>query len=310
MAQDITLLGATYSDVPAVTLPKASGGSATFVDAEDVSKGLIYFGTCSTGASTAAKTVSIDGIDEYYAGLNLRILFTTNQTYNGVPTLNVNSLGAKNIRRLSGTNAARYEWLAGEVLDLVYNGTYFVIIDGGIATTTYYGVTKLSTSAISTATNVALTPSALNDISEYTISGLEPYSSSSTYAIGDRIRTSTYIYRCSTAITKPEAWNVAHWTAEPSLLERIEELPKGFDIETPSFSSLPQTFYSSGLTANCKVVGNAIELSNPDAASDDWTVTFAAGSLTISGTFTGSTATTAKMSIWIPSKTITLSSTA
>lgn len=36
MAQDITLLGATYSAVPAVTLPKSGGGEATFVEAEEV----------------------------------------------------------------------------------------------------------------------------------------------------------------------------------------------------------------------------------------------------------------------------------
>jgi hypothetical protein len=33
MAQDITLMGASYQDVPAVTLPKTGGGMATFVDA-------------------------------------------------------------------------------------------------------------------------------------------------------------------------------------------------------------------------------------------------------------------------------------
>lgn len=32
MAQNITLLGASYSDVPAVTLPKTGGGTATFYD--------------------------------------------------------------------------------------------------------------------------------------------------------------------------------------------------------------------------------------------------------------------------------------
>ncbi len=32
MAQDITLLGASYSDVPAVDLPKTGGGTARFVD--------------------------------------------------------------------------------------------------------------------------------------------------------------------------------------------------------------------------------------------------------------------------------------
>lgn len=79
-----------------------------------------------------------------------------------------------------------------------------------------------------------------------------------------------------------------------------------FDVVTPSFSSLPKTFYSSKLKPTCKLVGNAIELSAPKAGDINWAVTFANGSLTISGTFHGSTATTAKMSVWLPTETITL----
>ncbi|MBR6207008.1 MAG: hypothetical protein IKQ73_07590 [Oscillospiraceae bacterium] len=36
MAQNITLLGASYSDVPAVTLPKTGGGTALFADPSGV----------------------------------------------------------------------------------------------------------------------------------------------------------------------------------------------------------------------------------------------------------------------------------
>ena len=35
MSQNITLLGASYSDVPAVNLPKTGGGTATFTDVTD-----------------------------------------------------------------------------------------------------------------------------------------------------------------------------------------------------------------------------------------------------------------------------------
>ena len=35
MAQNITLLGASYSDVPAVKLPKTGGGTAQFTDVTD-----------------------------------------------------------------------------------------------------------------------------------------------------------------------------------------------------------------------------------------------------------------------------------
>ena len=36
MAKNITLLGASYSDVPAVTLPQTGGGTAIFYDLEEI----------------------------------------------------------------------------------------------------------------------------------------------------------------------------------------------------------------------------------------------------------------------------------
>ena len=71
MAQNITLLGASYSDVPAVTLPKTGGGTASFTDvtdttagASDVASGKYFYtasgvrtqGTASGGATLQAKT--------------------------------------------------------------------------------------------------------------------------------------------------------------------------------------------------------------------------------------------------------------
>lgn len=62
MAQNITLLGASYSDVPAVTLPKTGGGTARFDDcsvvtavASDVASGKIFVasnGTVTTGTAS------------------------------------------------------------------------------------------------------------------------------------------------------------------------------------------------------------------------------------------------------------------
>lgn len=47
MAQNITLLGASYADVPSVTLPKTGGGTASFTDVSD---------TTSTASDVVAGT--------------------------------------------------------------------------------------------------------------------------------------------------------------------------------------------------------------------------------------------------------------
>lgn len=62
MAQNITLMGASYSAVPAVTLPKTGGGTARFDDASvttatasDVASGKVFLasnGTITTGTAS------------------------------------------------------------------------------------------------------------------------------------------------------------------------------------------------------------------------------------------------------------------
>ena len=49
MAQNITLMGANYTAVPAVQLPKTGGGTATFVDEEEI----ITYYTGSTNPSSS-----------------------------------------------------------------------------------------------------------------------------------------------------------------------------------------------------------------------------------------------------------------
>lgn len=52
MAQNITLMGASYSDVPAVELPKTGGGTATFVDEDEIIT--YYTGTADPSSSTGS----------------------------------------------------------------------------------------------------------------------------------------------------------------------------------------------------------------------------------------------------------------
>ena len=75
MAQDITLLGASYPDVPSVLLPKTGGGTASFVDvtdtnatASDVMSGKLFHasdGTLTTGTATAGSPVTWFGAINY-----------------------------------------------------------------------------------------------------------------------------------------------------------------------------------------------------------------------------------------------------
>ena len=58
-------------------------------------------------------------------------------------------------------------------------------------------------------------------------------------------------------------------------------------IEIPSFSALPQTVTNSRITSEHVVV--SATLGTPEAVVGEWTVTTANGSLTITGTISGST---------------------
>lgn len=49
MAQNISLLGAQYNAVPAIELPKTGGGTATFVDEEEIVT--VYKGSSAPSAS-------------------------------------------------------------------------------------------------------------------------------------------------------------------------------------------------------------------------------------------------------------------
>lgn len=68
-----------------------------------------------------------------------------------------------------------YMWQAGEVVEFVYDGTNYVMTKGGLGTTTYYGLVKLSSSTSSTSTSLAATPSAVKsayDLANTANSGL------------------------------------------------------------------------------------------------------------------------------------------
>ena len=121
----------------------------------------IFYGTCSTGATAQTKVVNIADVSELETGDVFYVKMTNAQTYNGVPKLQINSLAAKNIARTGSVTASRYEWNAGEILEFVYDGTSMILVDGAIADTTYYGLTKLSNAVDSNSEETAATSKAV-----------------------------------------------------------------------------------------------------------------------------------------------------
>lgn len=69
---------------------------------------------------------------------------------------------------------------------------------------------------------------------------------------------------------------------------------KVIKVTTTSFSSLPTSFSDSNITSDMEVI--SAYLSNPSAQTGDWTVTTASGSLSISGSISGTTTVTLYLS--------------
>ena len=89
------------------------------------------YGACSTAASTAAKTVAVDCFS-LETGATVIVKFT-NANSAANPTLNVNSTGAKSIKRYGTTSinsGTGYDggWHPGATIMFVYDGTNWVQI--------------------------------------------------------------------------------------------------------------------------------------------------------------------------------------
>lgn len=145
-------LGISGSDVVI-----SGGGGASF-----------RYGQCSTGASTAAKVVTLSpALTELKTGEVIFVKFTNaNSVAN--PTLNVNGLGAKNIRRYGTTSpstSAASSWNAGSVVALVYDGSYWQMV--GWINSTYSPMSEAEYKAGTSGTARLITPARLKGAIQY-----------------------------------------------------------------------------------------------------------------------------------------------
>ena len=86
---------------------------------------IVHYGTCSTAAATAAKTVACSNW-KLVTGAFITVLFTVTNTASN-PTLNVNNTGAKRIQYRNATINPEY-LAANRVYIFVYDGSAYELI--------------------------------------------------------------------------------------------------------------------------------------------------------------------------------------
>ena len=98
----------------------------------------------STGSANAYVLTLSPAPTSYVAGMEVR--FNANFTNTGAATINVNSLGAKTIKKNATSDLASGDITSGQVITLIYDGTYFQI-QGAVQTITYSAPTTLTDGA-------------------------------------------------------------------------------------------------------------------------------------------------------------------
>lgn len=120
--------------------------------------GRVFYGTCSTPASTSAKVVICADYNGYTIGDILIINFTYEPT-GSEPTINVNSKGAKSVQK--NWNGQKSTISGGDIQaginEFIYDGTYLVLLTTN--DDTYSGGGTVTSVGVSNATNGGLTVS-------------------------------------------------------------------------------------------------------------------------------------------------------
>ena len=137
---------------PAQTTVSGNAGTATTLKTARTIDGvsfngsaaITHYGTCSTAADTAAKTVALTGFS-LVTGAIIFVKFTVTNTA-ASPTLNVNSTGAKAIMYRGSAISTGY-LAANRVYAFVYDGTDWEFI-GDVNTNTTYSVVSASANGL------------------------------------------------------------------------------------------------------------------------------------------------------------------
>lgn len=118
----------------------------------------------ATGTNTYAITLS--GISAYATNQKFSVKFTNANT--GASTINLNSLGAKSIVKNGSTALVSGDIAAGQIVDLVYDGTNFQMTGSSSQARMLSGVASIDFGSMGTLTQVtstiSVTGAAVNDL--------------------------------------------------------------------------------------------------------------------------------------------------
>ena len=104
------------------------------------------------------------------------------------------------------------------------------------------------------------------------------------------VASSTRFETLKSAVTGDVDATVAQHTSDIQTLTNNVAKCETLVVSVASFSALPQTITNANIEDDMVVVNSV--LSNPSAQTGDWTVTTSSGSLTISGSISGTTTAT------------------
>lgn len=308
------------------------------------------FVTCTTNANVAAKTAQLTSFS-LNVGATVRVKFTKTNTASN-PTLNVNNTGAKPIYANTGSPVGTTPdtaWAAGEIVELVYDGTNWVRPSGSVGS--IGSLEDLETTAKSTIVDAINEVNAETDIidklgavivttPEFSTLPQTFTDAQLTFERGSHITPdlicgmSDFKLSNNTAMFAPWTINTevegqitisGHITGETTLkiYFRHQDVapPEGgasseyigshsiIKVTLTDITSLPVTITGlTGVTAQHEaLVENYGVITPKSSANGDWSFTCGDGSVTIDGTFNGSTPTTVKLTLCIPDNKITAS---
>ena len=236
------------------------------------------YGTCSTAAGTAAKTVACTGFT-LATGSDITVKFTVTNTASN-PTLNVNGTGAKAVYYNGAAITAGY-LKANKVYTFKYNGTQYDLVGDIDTNTTYslssFGVTATAeelnyvdgvTSSIQTQLNEKLSTTGTaakatadasgQNIADTYIKGLSVNGRTITYTKGDG--TTGTITTQDTTYTHPNS-GVTAGTYKSVTVNAQGHVTAG---------SNPTTLAGYGITDACKLVYSSTEPTSDLVANMVW----------------------------------------